>query len=164
MGTVLLQNGGDTLAVQNSGVFTFPSTIECGSSYSITVISENNGLSCELTNGSATNVIDDVEDVELVCTGTTTVRPGCTPPAWLNDMRNWGFPETLLSGLCIVNHEYYWDDRRTCVGGAGRDDETCTLFIRGFSMFWFTRTSIRFNRTSSQQFIGGIRHGFDVSF
>merc|ERR1712141_44605 len=52
-------------------------------------------------------------------------RPGCTQPAWMQQLLSVGFPVPLAAGLCIVNGEYYWDNLPTCVAADPTPTKTC---------------------------------------
>ena len=48
----LLNNGTDTVTVNTNGSFAFPTALNTGSAYSVTISANNTGLSCILTNAT----------------------------------------------------------------------------------------------------------------
>jgi len=67
-GTVVLQNNGtDDLSISAKGVFTFATQIAEGSPYSVTVLTQPNGQTCVVTNGSGI-VSGAVTNVDVSCT------------------------------------------------------------------------------------------------
>jgi hypothetical protein len=67
-GTVVLQdNAGNDLTLATNGAFTFPSAIDAGSTYAVTVLKQPAGPSCAVSNGSGT-AIADVTNVSVICT------------------------------------------------------------------------------------------------
>jgi len=65
---VLLNNGADDLTVSANGPFTFATRIASGTDYSVTVGTQPDGQTCEVTNGSGTATAD-VTDVTVECEG-----------------------------------------------------------------------------------------------
>jgi hypothetical protein len=110
MGSVTLQNNGgsDIVRTTNDG-FTFP-VQNAGTDYVVTVLSDPEGQTCEVTNGSGENISANITNVDVTCTddapptpvtsypgrlpsgatgtlGFTTADAGCTfatPPQFLN--------------------------------------------------------------------------------
>jgi hypothetical protein len=69
-GTLVLQNnGGDDLTLTTNGSFTFSTPLADGDPYSITVLTEPAGQSCELVNASGFVIAANVTDVSVVCSG-----------------------------------------------------------------------------------------------
>lgn len=68
-GTVTLQNnGGDSLAINSGGAFTFPTPVATGAAYSVTVATQPGGQSCVVTNGAGTIGGSNVTNVSVSCT------------------------------------------------------------------------------------------------
>ena len=65
-GLVLQDNSGNNLAVSASGSFTFSNSVASGAAYSVTVLTQPNGQSCTVTNGSGT-ASANVTNVQVVC-------------------------------------------------------------------------------------------------
>ncbi len=63
----LQNNGGDDLAINADGDFTFATPIDDGSTYSVTVASQPAGQECTVTNGSGELAGADVTDVSVEC-------------------------------------------------------------------------------------------------
>ena len=67
-GTVTLQNNaGDDLAVSADGAFTMPSVVPHNKPYSVTVKTQPSGQTCSVTNGSATQTLQHITDVQVNC-------------------------------------------------------------------------------------------------
>jgi len=68
-GLVLQNNGGDDLAVAADGSFTFPTALDDGSAYAVTVLDQPTGpiQTCSVSNGSGTLAGADVSNVEVEC-------------------------------------------------------------------------------------------------
>jgi hypothetical protein len=67
-GTVVLQdNGGDTLSIGTDGAFTFPTPVDEGSRYQVTVKSQPATETCSVTHGSNTLGAARVTNVAVVC-------------------------------------------------------------------------------------------------
>jgi hypothetical protein len=66
----LQDNGVDALTVGNNGSFQFPTALQPGISYSVTIVAEPAGESCVVAGGSGTiDTSDDaVDTVSIVCT------------------------------------------------------------------------------------------------
>ncbi|MCW8926165.1 MAG: cytochrome c family protein [Xanthomonadales bacterium] len=72
-GLVLRNNGGDDLAVNSNGSFTFATALEDGSAYNVTVRTQpsNPAQACNITNGSGTLSGGDVTNITVSCTNVT---------------------------------------------------------------------------------------------
>jgi len=67
-GNLILQNnGGDDLAANADGPFTFATVLSDGSAYAVTVSSQPTGQTCVVTNGSGTIATADVTNVAVDC-------------------------------------------------------------------------------------------------
>ena len=66
----LADNGGDHVVVSSNGSFAFPTTVETGSSYDVTVALQPQSPSqtCVVTNGAGTVDAADVTSVQVACT------------------------------------------------------------------------------------------------
>jgi len=65
---VVLQDGGtDNLTVNADGTFTFPTKIQIGSPYAVTVFTQSVGQFCAVTNGSGTMGTSQVTNIALTC-------------------------------------------------------------------------------------------------
>ena len=69
-GLMLQNNGGDDLAISADGPFTFPTALDDGSAYSVTVATQPSDPSqtCHMISGSGKLSGADVTDVEIICT------------------------------------------------------------------------------------------------
>jgi hypothetical protein len=78
-GSVTLQdNGGDTTTVSGNGVFSFPTALPAGSSYSVTVNGTSpNYLTCSVSNGSGTISNANVTNVAVACAPVPQVAMSC---------------------------------------------------------------------------------------
>ena len=77
-GTVsLLNNGGDALSVSSNGSFTFLTSLGDGAAYAVTVGTQPDGQTCEVTSGSGTIASANVMDVSVAC---SDVPPPPPPP------------------------------------------------------------------------------------
>ena len=68
-GLLLRNNGGDTLAVNVSGSFTFPTLLANGASYAVTVFQQPQvpPQTCTVSNGSGTLGVGNVTNVAITC-------------------------------------------------------------------------------------------------
>jgi len=77
-GLVLQNNGGDNLAVNSNGAFTFATKVNSGAAYAVTVATPPSGQTCAVASGSGTATAN-VTNVAVTCTSTTaTVTVGGT--------------------------------------------------------------------------------------
>ena len=113
---ILQNNGGDDLTLGVDGSFAFPTQINNGDDYAVTVFSHPAGKTCTITHGSGTATPDDVTNIAVACvanTITTTVSPAgggtvtCTPNPADNDgasscsySANPGYTFAGWSGAC----------------------------------------------------------------
>ena len=65
-GLVLQDNGGDNLPVSASGSFTFPTKVNSGAAYSVTVMTQPSNQTCTVANGSGT-ASANVTNVAVSC-------------------------------------------------------------------------------------------------
>ena len=73
-GLVLQNNGGDDLPVSVDGNFTFPTPLDDGTSYAVTVLTQpstSRDQQCEIANGSGTLTGANVDDVVVSCVDIT---------------------------------------------------------------------------------------------
>jgi hypothetical protein len=84
---VLQNNGGDNLAINANGAFTFPTWVPTDSSYLVTVSTQPTGQFCVVANGSGT-VTGDVANVSVSCASTVPT------------LSEWG--AVLLAGLLTI--------------------------------------------------------------
>jgi hypothetical protein len=71
-GTVVLQNnGGNNLSLSANGNFAFTTAVNSGAAYSVTVLTQPNGQTCAVTNGSG-NTAANVTNVAVNCTNNQT--------------------------------------------------------------------------------------------
>ncbi len=76
-GLVLQNNGGDDLTVASGATtFTFATSINSGSGYGVTVLTQPTGLTCSVTNGFGTVAGANITDVAVSCSVTP---PPCGP-------------------------------------------------------------------------------------
>jgi FG-GAP repeat len=67
-GLVLQNNGGDNLAIQSNGPFSFSKKLRRKASYDVTVFAQPTGQSCTVSNGSGTIGRSNVTNVMVSCT------------------------------------------------------------------------------------------------
>ncbi len=72
-GLVLRNNGGDDLAVNADGAFTFGTAIASGANYLVTVFAQPANQHCSVTNGSGPVLAADVTGVAVTCVNTYTI-------------------------------------------------------------------------------------------
>ena len=72
-GLVLQNNAGDDLAVSANGTFTFPTSLQSGSNFSVTVLAQpkKRSQTCTVTNGSGTLDNADISTVAVNCVTNT---------------------------------------------------------------------------------------------
>ncbi len=71
-GGLFLQNGSDQLGISQNGTFTFPTPVNSGSSYNVTVLSQPNGQTCTVSSGSGTATAT-VTNVSVTCAAVSNV-------------------------------------------------------------------------------------------
>ena len=70
---LVLNNGGDDLAISADGTFAFPTPVVSGAAYNVTVKTQpSDGTNCVVTNGSGTVGGADVTNVQVDCHGSQT--------------------------------------------------------------------------------------------
>jgi hypothetical protein len=75
-GTVVLQNNGaNNLSLTANGNFTFTTAVNSGGAYNVTVLTQPNGQTCAVTNGSG-NAAANVTNVTVNCTNHTVTIGG----------------------------------------------------------------------------------------
>ena len=85
-GTVVLQNsGGDDKSISTNGAFTFPTSLNSGDSYSITVFSQPASQICTVSSGSGMVTDADVTTISVSCADVQVGIPVCS---W--DSSTWG--------------------------------------------------------------------------
>jgi hypothetical protein len=73
-GTLVLQNnGGDNLAINSDGPFTFPSGVAQGGAYAVTVYAQPASSTCMVSNGTGLMPMSDVTNVTVNCSLNATV-------------------------------------------------------------------------------------------
>lgn len=72
-GTLKLQNNaGDEITVSANGGFIFPTALNYGSSYAVTVSQQPSGLTCQVISGLGTNLVENKWGVVVACGSVTT--------------------------------------------------------------------------------------------
>lgn len=71
--SVSLKNNGETLTRNVDGAFSFPTKIEDGAAYNVTVSTPPAGLTCDIANASGTILASDVSNVNVECGAVSTV-------------------------------------------------------------------------------------------
>ena len=74
---VLQNNGGDDNTVNANGAFTFATSINSGSAYAVTVLTQPTGQTCTVSNGSGT-ANANVSNVAVTCTDNPPPTPSIT--------------------------------------------------------------------------------------
>jgi hypothetical protein len=67
MAITLQNNGGDNLSVSANGSFTFATAVADGSTYNVTVLAQQAGQNCTITNGSGTVSGANITNVAVTC-------------------------------------------------------------------------------------------------
>ncbi|PPC90652.1 MAG: hypothetical protein CTY35_14240, partial [Methylotenera sp.] len=71
-GLILQNNGGDNLPVASGATsFQFATPVAYGGSYNVTVSQQPAGLTCTVTNGSGSNVMSNVTNINITCSAVT---------------------------------------------------------------------------------------------
>ena len=70
---VLQDNQGDNLTVTGNGTFTFPTAIQSGDTYAVTILTQANGQLCQVTSGSGTIGSTNITSVSVQCEATYTL-------------------------------------------------------------------------------------------
>ena len=68
----LQNNSGDDMVVSSDGLFTFPTAMDKGLTYNISVSAQPAGQICSVANNSGTIATNDITDINVTCTATTT--------------------------------------------------------------------------------------------
>jgi hypothetical protein len=66
-GLVLKNNGGDDLAIQSNGSFTFATRLGDGAAYAVTIAAQPTAQTCSVKNGNGTVEGGDVTDIRVSC-------------------------------------------------------------------------------------------------
>ena len=76
LSVTLLNNGADALTVSRNGEFAFPTLLDNGARYAVTVQTQPVGQSCSVANGSGTLDADgtSVDTVRVSCTYSSSLR------------------------------------------------------------------------------------------
>lgn len=74
----LTNNGADEITITSDGSFTFPTALDDGSAYAVTISQTPVTQTCSLTNGSGTLSGADVTDVTVTCADVPTYAVGGT--------------------------------------------------------------------------------------
>lgn len=74
-GTIILDNGTETVSVTSNSNFTFATDFEYGSSYAVTVDTQPSSQLCTIANASGT-VSSDVTNIAVSCWDTTVISSG----------------------------------------------------------------------------------------
>ena len=77
-GTLVLANGGEEISITSDGPFSFPTSVDDGGTYDVTIISQPSGGFCSIANGSGTVNGANVSDVAVTCSSTPTYTVGGT--------------------------------------------------------------------------------------
>ncbi len=96
---VVQNNGGGDLRVTSNGPFAFPFAIADKANYQVTVLTQPEGQTCTVHNGS--NIVNnaDVTDVEIICINNTTLIPSLRDLALsVTGLTEYGVPGIPLSG------------------------------------------------------------------
>lgn len=102
-GLVLLDNGGDNLAVAPAGgvvPFTFHTRLADGSTYVVTVGAEPTNQSCNVANATGTLAGANVTDVVVTCTTTTDVAIACGGSMCTVGTQECCHDQTQANGAC----------------------------------------------------------------
>lgn len=76
-GSVVLQdNGGDSLTLAANGSFTFATSLSSGAAYAVSVLTQPNGQTCTVSNGTGTVAAANVTTVAVACTATVVTNNG----------------------------------------------------------------------------------------
>lgn len=94
---ILQNNAGDDLTLTADGDFTFNRVIIEGADYAVSVLTDpiNPFQTCSVSNGSGTNIMADVTNVQVTCT---------------TNQYNVGVTVTGLGGVSVVLQNNYGDD------------------------------------------------------
>jgi hypothetical protein len=68
----LLDNGGNALTLSANGTFTFPTPVDSGASYAVTVSTQPTGETCAVSNGAGTVASANVTNVAVACSASSS--------------------------------------------------------------------------------------------
>ena len=154
-GLVIENNGGDddTIAIDTTS-FQFPTEIELGGGYLVTVLTQPTGLQCTVTNGSGTDITADVINVAITCAApavTFSVTPSGTDVSITPDSAqvvasgaSQAFTVTPDDGFTLSNAV-----GGTCAAGSWNDNVYTTGAITADCSVSFTATLDNFTVTPS---------------
>lgn len=129
-GSVVLQNnGGDNLALNADGSFTFATAIAAGAAYDVTVLTQPAAQTCTVSNGSGTVAAVNVTNVGVVCSSAATTLSVAASPVIVAVK---GAASTLL--VTNTGAAPALNVRATLPGGWGAvtvDDSACTAVAPG---------------------------------
>ena len=94
---VLQNNGGDDLTLSADGSFTFASPLADATAYTVTILTQPDGQTCTVSNGSGTVAGAPVTDVTVTCTDNPVAPPAKPVPT----MSVWllGLMSVVLAGI-----------------------------------------------------------------
>jgi len=136
-GSVTLQNnGGDDLAVGADGAFTFPTELDDGAQYSVSVLTQPTGQTCTVSNGTGTLSGADVTNVAVDCvddevptyavggnvsglTGSVTLQNNGTDDLVVNADGSFTFATALADGAAYAVTILSQPAGQTCVVSNG---------------------------------------------
>ena len=73
-GTVVLQdNSGDNLSITSNGNFVFVTALKTGTSYSVTVLTQPTGQTCQVTSGTGTIASANISNISVVCSSNYSI-------------------------------------------------------------------------------------------
>ena len=154
-GLVIENNGGDddTIAIDTTS-FQFPTEIELGGGYLVTVLTQPTGLQCTVTNGSGTDITADVINVAITCAApavTFSVTPSGTDVSITPDSAqvvasgaSQAFTVTPDDGFTLSNAV-----GGTCAAGSWNDNVYTTGAITADCTVIFSATQATFTVTPS---------------
>ncbi len=130
----LRDNNTDDLTIPQNGSFTFSMRLATGSMYAVSIRTQPNGQSCDVTNGTGT-ATSNVTNVVVSCSATSTAMVKCgtstctgvTPVCCLDPTAGTGTCEAV--GAACTNTSVPCDSADDCPGGGA----VCCEAIQGGS-------------------------------
>ena len=157
-GTVILTNNGLNAITLNTGTgsFNFPAQL-FGTSYNVTVSSAPSGQSCNVVNGSGTNISANITNVIVTCFNTYTVGGSVSGLTGSVTLLNNGVNPTTVSanGNFTLSNTMLNGATYNIVVQSQPDGQTCLVFNASGSIAGSNITNVLVSCTTNTYTVGG---------
>ena len=157
-GTVVLTNNGLNAITLNTGTgsFNFPAQL-FGTNYNVTVSSAPSGQSCNVVNGSGTNISANITNVIVTCFNTYTVGGSVSGLTGSLTLLNNGANPTTVSanGNFTLSNTMLNGDSYNIVVQSQPDGQTCLVFNASGSIAGSNITNVLVSCNTNTYTVGG---------